>query len=107
VATRAGAGSSEETQVIGRIPTTRAGTNGEVQLAKAKATAPAAGRATARSSGRSSVRLENGGGRRSTDTDDNGSHGKLPAASSAEATIILPIPRGQWARGSNDRNGGN
>jgi capsular polysaccharide biosynthesis protein len=105
VATRAAAGSSDETQVIGRIPSTRAAANGEVRLAKS--TPPPAGRATARSSGRSSVRIENGGGRRSTDVDDNGSSGKLPAVSNAEATIILPIPRGQWARGSNDRNGGN
>jgi hypothetical protein len=107
VATRGAAtpGSSEETQVIGRIPSTRAASNGEVQLAKAAV--PAAGRASTRGSGRSSVRIENGAGRRSGEADDNGTNnGRLPAVSSAEATIILPIPRSQWSRGSNDRNGG-
>jgi capsular polysaccharide biosynthesis protein len=95
-------GSSEETQVIGRIPTTRAAANGE-----AKATAPAAGRASARGSGRSAVRIENGAGRRNSEPDDyNGSNGRPQAASGAEATIILPIPRSQWSRGSDDRNGG-
>jgi capsular polysaccharide biosynthesis protein len=117
VATRGAGGSSEETQVIGRIPSTRAGAKGQVQLAKTApgAAAPglrsvgsAAGRASAQNSGRSSVRLENGGGRRSGDSDQtNGSNGKpQPAVSSAEATIILPIPRSQWTRGSDDRNGG-
>jgi hypothetical protein len=104
VGTRNTSGSSEETQVIGRIPSTRAGTNGQVQLAKAKAAVPAAGRAPSQSSGRSSVRLENGGGRRSGDADQsNGSNAKLQPVSGAEATIILPIPRSQWSRGSDDR----
>ena len=97
-------GSSEETQVIGRIPTTRAAANGE---AKAAAKVPAAGRVSARGAGRSSVRIENGGGRRSSEPDDNnGSNGRPQVVSGAEATIILPIPRSQWSRGSDDRNGG-
>jgi capsular polysaccharide biosynthesis protein len=102
VATRsATSGSSEETQVIGRIPTTRAASNGEAQPAKAAA------RVASRSAGRSSVRLENGSGRRGEPDDNNGSNGKpQPAVSGAEATIILPIPRSQWSRGSDDRNGG-
>lgn len=108
------AGSSEETQVIGRIPATRNGTvhSGGVQPGKAqagKATVPAAGRASTRGSGRSSVRLENGGTRRAAEPDDNGSNGsngKHQPANGAEATIILPIPRSQWSRGSDDRNGG-
>ena len=104
VGTRATNGSSEETQVIGRIPSTRAATNGQVKLAKA---APAAGRVPAKSSGRSSVRLENGGSRRNGEADENnGSSPKLQPVSGAEATIILPIPRSQWSRGSDDRNGG-
>lgn len=100
VGTRSATGSSEETQVIGRIPSTRAATNGHVQLAKAAA--PAAGRARAQSPGRSSVRLENGGRRNSEPDESNGSNGKLQPASGAEATIILPIPRSQWSKGSDD-----
>jgi hypothetical protein len=115
VATRAAAGNSDETQVIGRIPSTRAATNGHVQLAKAAvpaagaapAAGPASGRAAARGSGRSSVRIENGAARRSGEPDENhGSNGKPQPVSGAEATIILPIPRSQWSRGNDDRNGG-
>ncbi|WP_204003157.1 hypothetical protein [Virgisporangium aurantiacum] len=99
-------GSSEETQVIGRIPSTRAAANGETKSA-VPAAGPAAGRAAARGSGRSSVRIENGAGRRSSEPDDNnGSNGRPQVVSGAEATIILPIPRSQWSRGSDDRNGG-
>lgn len=112
LATRSAAGSADATQVIGRIPSTRAATNGQVQLAKAApgpaaGSAPAAGRATARGSGRSSVRIENGGGRRGVEPDESGgSNGKAQPVSGAEATIILPIPRSQWSRGNDDRNGG-
>lgn len=110
LATRSAATSSDATQVIGRIPSTRAATNGQVQLAKAApgpGTAPAAGRAPARGSGRSSVRIENGAGRRGAEPDENnGSNGKAQPVSGAEATIILPIPRSQWSRGNDDRNGG-
>lgn len=80
--------STEETQVIGRIPSAGGDT--------------ASGRATTRS-GRSSV-LAGGGGRRSAvpaepvAADDLNGNGRT----AAEATIILPLPRSQWSDERND-----
>jgi hypothetical protein len=111
VATRSAGPNSEATQVIGRIPSTRSAADTQVQLAKSTLPAvgsAAAGRASARGSGRSAMRIENGTRRSEPDENNgsNGSHGRVQPVSGAEATIILPIPRSQWSRGSDDRNGG-
>jgi hypothetical protein len=82
--------SSEETQVIGRIPSA----GGETPSR----------RPPSRGSGRSSVLVNGGGGRRSAAPAEPTPADELTgkSRSSAEATIILPIPRSQWSDERND-----